>query len=79
VKSVDLQDSMRDIELEYKSAMIAILQDVHLDNPNIQRKIKEMFAGYCQMNSVPVIIVFCGPFLSKECLDRTYGLKGVHF
>jgi UDP-2,3-diacylglucosamine pyrophosphatase LpxH len=58
----EIQDNVHNIYLRGNTAEIAILSDIHWDNPKCDRKLLKTHLDYCKKNSIPIVIIgdfFC--------------------
>ena len=57
-----ISKNIHSINLTGKTAEVAVLADIHWDNPHCDRKLLKKHLNYCKENSLPVVIVgdlFC--------------------
>ncbi len=58
----EIQKNVHNIILEGKQAKIALLSDLHWDNPKCDRELLKQHLNYCKKESIPIVIVgdmFC--------------------
>ena len=62
MKVREIQKNVHNIYLTGNKAYIAILSDIHWDNPKCDRKLLKRHLNYCKKESIPIVIVgdmFC--------------------
>lgn len=62
MKVREIQKNVHNIYLTGNKAYVAILSDIHWDNPKCDRKLLKRHLNYCKKESIPIIIVgdmFC--------------------
>jgi UDP-2,3-diacylglucosamine pyrophosphatase LpxH len=62
MKVREIQKNVHNIYLKGNKANIAILSDIHWDNPKCDRKLLKRHLNYCKKESIPIVIVgdmFC--------------------
>ena len=62
MKVREIQKNVHNIYLKGNKANIALLSDIHWDNPKCDRKLLKRHLNYCKKESIPIVIVgdmFC--------------------
>ena len=59
-----MSEKLQIVENENTDAMFVFMSDVWLDEPDVQSRLRRLFAGYA--NIPPTMFVFCGNFITHS-------------
>ena len=61
---IQMSEKLQIVENENTDAMFVFMSDVWLDEPDVQSRLRRLFAGY--ENIPPTMFVFCGNFITHS-------------